>query len=287
LARPALPTGPTVRVAVVQPGVIDDSTARLAAAVALSATVAGQHPDLVVWGESSVGIDLTSDPTAVAALAALSQQAGADVLVNADAPATNGQGNLKTSILIGGTGIIGAYQKMRLVPFGEYIPLRPLLDWTASISKAARQDVRRGHDVAVLHAGSLAIGPLVCFESTFPDMTRTEARLGAQLVVYQAATSSYQGTWVQPQHAGLAAVRAVEAGRPTVQAAISGTSAAFDSDGHLLAWLPPDHIGAEVITIPLAARTTPYDRFGDWMLALVCVALAGSVTLATLRARSD
>ncbi|MGZ4511496.1 MAG: apolipoprotein N-acyltransferase, partial [Mycobacterium sp.] len=121
---PSVTDGATVRVALVQPGNIVDAGARQAASEALTASLAGQKPDLVVWGESSVGQDLDSHPEALARLADLSRRVGADLLVNVDARAPDGRIR-KSAVLIGEHGSLGSYQKTRLVPFGEYVPLRP------------------------------------------------------------------------------------------------------------------------------------------------------------------
>lgn len=272
LSGPPPAGGPTVRVALVQPGDITDSGARQAASEELTASVAGQRPDLVVWGESSVGSDLGSHPEVSARLAALSRRVGADLLVNVDAPAPGG-GIYKSAVLIGPGGSAGTYQKTRLVPFGEYVPLRPLFGWLTRHSRAAAEDRQRGTGPVVLHAGALAIGPLVSYETLFSDLARREAQLGAELLVYQSSTSSYQGSWAQPQLAAQPAVRAVEAGRPAVHAGLSGDSSAFDAQGHRLAWLPSKVRGVTVVSVPLGARVTPYQRLGDWVPVLAFVVL--------------
>ena len=117
---PAPPTGSTVRVALVQPGDIEDSAARQAAGEALTEDLRGRRLDLVVWGESSVGVDLAGDRDAVARLAGLSSRVGADLVVNVDARDRTG-GISKSSVLIGPGGIRGTYRKTRLVPFGGRI----------------------------------------------------------------------------------------------------------------------------------------------------------------------
>ncbi|GFG76278.1 hypothetical protein MBOT_36430 [Mycobacterium botniense] len=284
LLRPPPSPGPTVRVALVQPGDITDSAARQAASEAITATLAGQRPDLVVWGESSIGIDLASHPAVLAGLRRLSAQTGADLLVNVDAPAPHG-GIYKSAVLIGPNGTLGTYRKHRLVPFGEYVPLRPLLGWITQHTKAAAQDRRRGTGPVVLHAGTLAIGPLISFEATFSDLPRREVQLGAELLVYQSSTSTFQGSWAQPQLAGDVAVHAVEVGHPAVHASLSGDSSAFDAHGRLLAWCPSTYRGAAVVDVPLETFNTVYVRFGDWVLAMACFIVVSAGVVATLRFR--
>ncbi|VBA59355.1 Apolipoprotein N-acyltransferase [Mycobacterium attenuatum] len=278
LLGPAPAAGPTVRVALIQPGDIDDAIAREAASEAITATVVGQRVDLVVWGESSVGQDLGTHPEVLDRLTELSRRVGAQLLVNVDAAAPGG-GIYKSSVLVGDSGMVGTYHKTRLVPFGEYVPLRPLVGWFTRHSKAAAEDRKRGSGPVVLHAGGLGIGPLISYETTFSDLARREALLGAHLLVYQSSTSTFQGSWAQPQLAAQPAVRAVEAGRPAVHTGLSGDSSAFDARGHRLAWCPSNFRGAVVISVPLDSSTTPYQRLGDWVPVTAFVVLIGAVIL--------
>ncbi|MCV7125319.1 apolipoprotein N-acyltransferase [Mycobacterium lacus] len=279
------PAGDTaVRVALVQTGDIADSGAREAAGEALTATLAGQRPDLVVWGESSVGQDVASHPEVLARLAELSRRVGADLLVNVDALAPDG-GIYKSAALVGEHGILGSYHKTRLVPFGEYVPLRPLLGWITRHSKAAATDRQRGTGPVVLHAGSLDIGPLVSYEATFSDLARREVELGAELLVYQSSTSTFQGSWAQPQLASQPAVHAVEVGRPAVHAGLSGDSSAYDARGRRLAWCPSKFRGVVVVNVPLGSTSTPYQRLGDWVLVTAFVVLGGAGAVAVFRRR--
>ncbi len=275
--RPAPAAAGTVPVGVVQAGVMDKPSERYAVQARLTERLRGRHPVLVVWGESSLGLDLATHSRARTRLAALSRRLDTDLLVNVDAQAPDGSIR-KTSVLITPHGVAGRYVKTRLVPFGEYIPLRPLLGWVAHVSKAAAQDRTPGDGPVVLRADGLPFGPLVCFESTFPDMARHEVALGARLIVYQTASTTFQGTWAQPQHASLAAVRAVETGRPVVQVALTGTSAVFDATGRLLLWVPAGQRRAAVVRIQPTAGWTPYDVAGDWVLALA-FGLVGSAAV--------
>jgi apolipoprotein N-acyltransferase len=277
--RPPPPLAGTARVALVQPGVIGPVEARFRASEtrSLQLPTARIRVDLVVWGESSIGRDPSANPGDTARLVAVARATGAPVLANVDAQRGTG-GIYKSALLVGRDGPIGSYDKMRLVPFGEYVPLRPLLGWVTRFTDAATVDRHRGSHLTVLPAGRLGVGPLICFESAFPDLARNLAARGADLVVVQTADTTFQDSWGPAQHASLAAVRAVEAGRPVAQAAISGVSAAFDARGRRLAWEPTSWKGVAVVAVPLSRERTPYVRTGDWLpvaagLVLVAAAL--------------
>ncbi|MFF1380916.1 apolipoprotein N-acyltransferase [Streptomyces sp. NPDC058308] len=259
-----------VRVAVVQPGVIEGAASaerRLAREEELTRTLKGRDPDLVVWGESSVGFDLADRPDVARRIAALSREVGADILVNVDARRSDRAGIFKSSVLVGPDGPTGdRYDKMRLVPFGEYVPARSLLGWATSVGKAAGEDRRRGDRQVVMDVGrDLRIGPLVCFESAFPDMSRRLTQDGAQVLLAQSATSSFQSSWAPRQHASLAAVRAAETGRPMVHATLTGVSAVYAPDGSRVGSpLGTSASAAAVYDVPLGTGVTAYVRWGDW-----------------------
>jgi apolipoprotein N-acyltransferase len=263
------------RIAVVQPGVIVGQRARLERSVELTRQLAGQRMDLVVWGESSVSYDLGAHPELRRSLAALSSEVGARILVNVDARRSDKPGIFKSSILIGPQGTIGKrYDKTRLVPFGEYVPARSLLGWATSVGRAADEDRLRGDGPVVMEAAGVKFGPLVCFETAFPDMSRQLVREGTGLLVAQSSTSTFQGSWAPAQHASLAALRAAETGRPMVHATLTGRSAVYDArGGNLGDWLGTDRSTAKVYRVPLATGETLYVRLGDWVVYAAVAAL--------------
>jgi apolipoprotein N-acyltransferase len=308
-------SGGSVTVALVQPGVVRDPDAAADASEALTRDYSRDHPfrgpgssggrpagtpgtagtqgagvDLVVWGESSIGDDLTlpSGRPLLRRIEGLSAEAGAEILVSQDA-APPGRGHEKWGVLVSPSGIKGTYVKTRLVPFGEYIPFRQQLGWLTAVSRAAGANMVPGTGAHLMQAVSrsgqpLPIGVATCFESAFPDMSRVDADAGARLMVYQSSTSTFQGTWGPDQHASLAALRAAETGRPVVQAALTGDSVAFDARGRQLAWLGQSSSG--VVTVRLAlpdpAARTFYDRHGDYVMwsGVVISAIAALLTLA-------
>ncbi|MGD0375617.1 MAG: apolipoprotein N-acyltransferase [Streptosporangiaceae bacterium] len=286
---PAAPTVREFKVALVQPGVVHNPALRVDASQRLSAGLGSEHADLIVWGESSVGYDLDTHASLLRQLERLSAADGAQLLVNQDSFAPNGAKS-KVAVLIGSNGIDGRYVKTRLVPFGEYIPFRQQLGWLAKISKAAPQNMIPGtgaHVMRVTPAGGrpLSIGVLICFESAFPDMARVDADHGAQLIIYQTSDSTWQASWewALAQHAALGAVRAAETGRPVVQAALTGDSAAFDARGRLLAWAGGSFRGVAHVRLglPPASARTLYDQLGDYVpwSAVGIAALAAVIAL--------
>ena len=283
-----------VRIAVVQPGVVDgigSGDERFAREEKLTRALAGQDVDLIVWGESSVGFDLADRPDLASRISKLSRELNADILVNVDARRSDRPGIYKSSVLVGPQGPTGdRYDKMRLVPFGEYVPARSLLGWATSVGKAAGEDRRRGTEQVVMDVGhGLRVGPMVCFESAFPDMSRHLAQDGAEVLLAQSSTSSFQQSWAPEQHASLAALRAAETGRPMVHATLTGVSAVYGPSGERVgSWLGTGASASAVYDVPLARGVTPYVRYGDWPVhgaLLVLAALCATEGARALRLR--
>lgn len=279
-------------VALVQPGIVEDPQARFEASAAATTALDGRPVDLVVWGESSTTADLDRDPAALDRLRRLAAAAGAEILAGEDARKADGRIS-KDAVLVSPAGTVDRYRKIRLVPFGEYIPLRPLLGWIAGVSRAAGENRAPGTAFHVLPAtdrggAPLPVGALICFESAFPDMSRTAARDGARVLVYQSSTSTFQRTWAPEQHVSLAAIRAAETGRPAVQASLTGVSAAFDAQGRELARLGTDRTGALTVRLPLTGPTelTWYDRVGDVVPTAALMVTAGAATVVLWRRRT-
>ncbi|HEX6933356.1 MAG TPA: apolipoprotein N-acyltransferase [Streptosporangiaceae bacterium] len=278
-----VPPAGHVTLALVQPGLASGPRGLLDREIRL--TSRGPRADLIVWAESSVGYDLDTAHRVLHKIQRLSGSIGRQVLVSQDAVSPAGAKS-KVAVLIGPRGIEESYTKTRLVPFGEYIPLRSALGWLTSISRAAPQNMVSGTGAKVLHAvlpagRHLSFGVLICFESSFPDMSAVDAKRGAQVLIFQTSDSTFQGSWAPEQHASLAALRAAETGRPAVQAALSGDSVAFDARGRLLTWAGTAERGVfEVrLALPPTRVLTPFDRFGDYVPWFTIAVVAGAAAL--------
>ncbi|HYB86051.1 MAG TPA: apolipoprotein N-acyltransferase [Streptosporangiaceae bacterium] len=274
-------------VTLVQPGIQHNPQVRVNASERISGGLRALHPGLIVWGESSIAYDLRTAPRLLARLEALSAADGAQILVNQDSQTPAGK--TKVAVLVGPRGIVATYTKTRLVPFGEYIPFRQQLGWLTKISKAAPANMIPGTGAKVIQITApggqhIPVGVLICFESAFPDMSRVDARRGAQLIVYQTSDSTFQGSWAPAQHASLGALRAAETGRPVVQAALTGVSAAYDAQGRLLASMGTADRGLVTVRLGLtpAAVLTPFDRIGD-VVPWAAIGIALIATLVLLR----
>jgi apolipoprotein N-acyltransferase len=281
-----------ITIAIVQPGIQHDPRIRVDASQRLTGELAGHRADLIVWGESSIAYDLRRDHTLLRQIESLSARNGAEILADQDSLIPGGKS--KVAVLVSPHGIEATYVKTRLVPFGEYIPFRQQLGWLARISKAAPVNMIPGSGARVMAARlpgghSATIGVLICFEAAFPDMSRVDARHGAQAIVYQTSDSTFQESWAPAQHASLVAVRAAETGRPAVQAALTGVTAAFDSRGRLLAWLGTSERGVTFVRVGLMPHSalTPFGVMGDvvpWT-AMAIAAVTVGIGLNRIRGR--
>ena len=152
--EPVPGNGAQMQIAVVEAGVVHDPGARLQAEIAATAQLPANRFSLVIWGESSVGFDLFRRPDLQQQLEGLAGRLNTNLLVNIDA--TDAAGYIrKTAVLLTPSGIAGTYTKIRLVPFGEYIPARPVLGWLSTFTKAAAKNRIHGHHIEVLQSHGL------------------------------------------------------------------------------------------------------------------------------------
>jgi apolipoprotein N-acyltransferase len=164
------------------------------------------------------------------------------------------------------------YDKSRLVPFGEYVPLRPLLGFLSGLATGiASGDITPGPGPRALALDSLgsrhALAPLICYEVIYPDLVREAVGAGARVLVNVTNDAWYGRTSAPHQFLEIAAMRAAEHGLPMVRAANTGISAVVDATGAVRAATPifERRVLREEVP-PGGKRRTPYTRLGDWVV---------------------
>ena len=169
--------------------------------------------------------------------------------------------------------VVASYDKAHLVPFGEYIPFRELID----IPKvtAGRTDFSSGPGRETLSLPGLPpVSPLICYEVIFPGRVVDPDRRPAWLL--NLTNDAWFGHSAGPyQHLAAARMRAVEEGLPLVRVANTGISAVFDAYGRTVAWLGLGEAGVVDSMLPVAIKGgTPYGRFGNGLVLAIILLVA-------------
>ncbi len=236
--------------------------------LALSASNASQSPNVIVWPESSVAFLLDESPVG---LARIGDMLGPDRMLVAGAIRREKSGSVMdryfTSVLaINGQGeVTGHYDKWRLVPGGEFLPLAWLLE-PLGFTRIANlpESFHAGAGPHSLDLGKAGLaGPLVCYEVIFPENITDSQQRPHWLV--NVTNDGWFGNSVGPyQHLAQARMRAIEQGLPLVRAANTGVSAVIDPNGRIVA---ATRLGEEAVLdsrLPNARDETIFARFGNW-----------------------
>jgi apolipoprotein N-acyltransferase len=229
---------------------------------------------LVVWPEAPMPIYYYEDPETAAWVGGTAHRAGAWLIVNA-APHNAAGAPFNSALLISPEGVAsGRYDKMNLVPFGEFVPW-PFHALVAKVSTEAG-DFAPGTRQVTLAAGRHRIGAFVCYESVFPDFVRRFARDGAELLVNISNDGWYGDTAAREQHLEIVRMRAAENRRWLLRSTNDGVTATIDPAGRLRRDLP-SHVAAVARTgYTWIAPPTFYSLHGDWFVLLCAlVALVG------------
>ncbi len=275
LAEP--PSARTIPVAVVQPSIQQSlkwDPAYRAETVgiytALTRRAAGENPSIVFWPETAAPIFLRRDPGLVVDLQVLSAEIKAPLLVGSLDGDRSGFYN--SAFLLTGRGIIVKYDKIHLVPFGEYVPLSRIIGfvrhWAEFISEFQAGEMPR-----VFSELDPPFGVVICYEGVFPDLFRRFVAGGAEYMV-NITNDAWFGTTSGPwQHLGVLPFRAVENRVAIARAANTGVSTMVEPSGRIGPALGLMQRGVLSLTLPLRSRTTLYTRFGD-LFAYTCMAVS-------------
>ena len=232
--------GPAIPVAIVQGSTpcplthcLDERRATYEMHLAQTRTIVATSVDLVVWPEGSTGgfdADPVLNPEVGEEISAEAARIGAAFLVGGDRPISDTEW-INAIVAWNRDGeSIGEYRKRHPVPFGEYIPARPLFDWIPALSPGSPRHDPRGRAAGFRLSISAAVGTVISFEGAFARYGRDEAKSGAQLLVVASNEGSYEFTPVSDQFIGMTRMRAAELGLDVVHAAVTGKST-FITDG--------------------------------------------------------
>jgi apolipoprotein N-acyltransferase len=172
--------------------------------------------------------------------------------------------------IISANKVFDYYDKVHLVPFGEYVPLKKYIPFVHRVVPAAG-DFSGGREVKPLHSPDLTIGSLICFEAIFPDISRKLAIKGAELLVNLTNDAWFGRTSAPYQHLSMAVFRCVENGLPMVRAANTGISAFILANGKIVNKSELFVRGTLQREIQLKQKKTFYSQLGDIFAILIII----------------
>lgn len=258
-------------------------------------------PELIIWPEAVTPWALFRDPNVQPWLESVAKRTGKPLLFgtvytqmmsfpdeewyNGAFVATPGEG----------LNLIG-YAKRKLVPFGEFIPLRPVLGWIEKFAPIGG-DFQRGTDAAPLlvpvGARRVPVGVLICFEDIFPGLARESSQAGAEVLAVLTNNAWFGEGGAAYQHAAHSVLRAIETRRPVIRCGNGGWSGWIDEFGNICATLRDENgsvyfRGAQTLEVTRdmrwAGKQSYYTQKGDWFL-LGCVGLAAGAYYLVLMMR--
>ncbi len=251
----------------------------------LTREAARPRPAVILWPETATTIFLRGDPDLVAKLTALSADLGTPLLIGSVDREDGPRGKfLNSAFLLTGQGISAKYDKIHLVPFGEYVPLSWLIGFVKSWAEFI-SDFGAGQLETLFSLPGAPFGTVICYEVIFPELFRGFVAGGAAFMVNitnDAWFGQTSGPW---QHLGMLPLRAVEHRVAIARAANTGISAFVEPSGRVSRRLPLFERGVLNGPLPLRTRSTLYTRLGDW-LAYLCVIVSVSALGFALSRRS-
>jgi len=257
------------------------------------------NPDLVIWPEAATPRPLLLDEIIYDQVKDLASTTPADFLIGSVHYEKEPLGDYNSAILLTDHATsTQIYNKIHLVPFGEYVPFRhsfPLFSWIVGNRVAYDFDSGKSPVALQLSAKPIKVGPLICFEDTLGDLTRRFAGLGAQLLITITNDGWFEHSIATQEHLANAQLRTVETGLPMLRVADTGISCVIDRFGRIKQTLHGEGGNTFVqgilnatIAVPAHPEQTFYDRHGE-LFAHACLGITlalAAVFLLRLRRKS-
>jgi len=279
---------PMVRVGLVQPNISlkenwDEGRKPwiVAKTVQLTQKLKDKKLDLIVWPESSLPGVISDSPYLISEIRMTAAGLHTPILIGSIAQ--NGEKYYNSAYLIGADGqILGRYDKIHLVPFGEYLPLRPVLGWISKIVPLDDFTSGKNYKIFSIDPSQKKFGVLICFEDTLGYLRRHFAQAGAEFFVNMTNDAWFKDTKSPFLHMQAAVFGCVENHRSLVRAANTGVSVLVDPWGRIITTLS-DGSGKKTFiegtawgSLPLIHEKTFYTKYGDifTILCFLCILVA-------------
>lgn len=232
----------------------------------------------IVWPESTVPWPYVTTDFFRGTVEAYSAKYSADIILGSVAYDEAHEGKIWNSAYLVTNGKTnGRYDKIRLVPFGEYVPFRQFFFFAGKLVRNVGE-FQRGTNESPL-PGRNQYGLAICYEVVFPEITATQVRNGANVLVTITNDAWFDRTSAPRQHLNMARLRAVESNRYLLRAATTGISASVDPAGRIKESLPLFTEGMIFASFAPRGGMTPYVRYGDWFGFASLVAVVGFLFL--------
>jgi apolipoprotein N-acyltransferase len=237
------------------------------------------HPDIIVFPESSFIQNPFDKSDTAPEMKSIAKKANELLILNANDETGKRKLNRNYFYTPDGT-FVGDYDKKRLVPFGEYVPMSSWIGKWSLFNKIGNGYQPGDHDFTYKHVSSL-----ICFESTFSDDVRHALRSDTRLLVITTNNRSYRRSGNSLQHLAQSRLRAIEFGVPVVHASISGPSAVISANGNMTT--PSKMFTRSVISssVIMQKPDSIYAKTFDW-LSLSALVVVGCTSLVRLRKSS-
>jgi apolipoprotein N-acyltransferase len=238
----------------------------------LTSEAAAQGAQLVIWPESSTPFPFLDDKAGGERIRALVREKGIELLLGSDQVDHQTKSYYNAAFLVRKDGTVaGVYQKMHLVPFGEFVPLQQLLFFVGPLVEQAGS-FSPGRDMVMLPTSRGPISTAICYEIVFPRLVGESVARGSQMLTTITNDAWYGHSSAPYQHFLQASMRAIEQGRYMSRAANTGITGFVDPYGRVLQQSDIFERAILVGDVRMLDVRTIYGRIGD-LFAYICAAL--------------
>ena len=253
--------------------------------LAATRTITSSNLDMVIWPENVIDVADFYDSAERIEIADQAARLGAPFVVGITED-MNARYFTNAQIVVNEDGTLGdRYDKVRRVPFGEFVPLRGLLETLGAPVDRIPRDALAGSDIAQLQVDDTTVGVVISWEVFFSGRANEGVEAGGSILVNPTNGSSYTGTILQTQQIASSRLRAIENGRWLVQVSPTGFSAFISPTGHVYDRTGVSEQRVLERTINLRSGRTLYSNLGDLPFIVVMVALLGSLAFIARKRR--